>query len=240
MGDSRQGGKRERSSPVSPNSCTKRPNTSTMEEKIDKLVMSVDKLASVMSTISGEMKEMKQQIADMKEVFDQKEAKWAEEKRELENTNRILEDRLDSLERNEKRNSAILTGLSVTRDNARAVVNGIFGKLPSPVLVNEISCFTTNKGTKALVRFASHDDKMKVMRAKKALNFTDDTGKISPVFIDDDLTKKDQFINYLARKAAKDYRQKGKEVKIGFRKLIVDGAIMPFDDALKKFVDRKN
>lgn len=76
---------------------------------------------------------------------------------------------------------------------------------------------------------------MYVMRERKSLSHIDEKGATVPVFINDDLTKRDQFINYQARKFAKEQRVLGKEVKLGYRKVFVDGKPILFNEETNNF-----
>lgn len=72
------------------------------------------------------------------------------------------------------------------------------------------------------------------------LNHRNTEGKSIPIFINDDLTKKDQEINFNMRNFAKEMRMKNKEVKLAFRKVCVSGEWYHWDEDTKMFVSQKN
>lgn len=228
--------KRDRSSPEDTHTKKIRRENShrEMEAKIDKLINAVNALTGSVDAVKAEMKEMK-------DAFAAKEAKWDEEKAGLIVAVKQLEERVDYMERDRLRNKAILTGVQLTHERASGVVREMLSKLPKPVTPSEISSFTTKAGiTKVRVCFANHEDKMSVLRERKMLTVTDEKGASTPVYINDDQTKKDQFISFQARKFAKEERAKGNEVKLGFRKIVVNGKPMLFDEQSNTFNIQKN
>lgn len=237
-------GKRERSSPESTNTnASKKPNMSS-EAKLDHLLKTMEALNNKFQVVEDKMGNMESNIKDevrgLKELMELKERKWEEEKRELINTQKQLEGRLDYMERSQRRNNAIITGVEATRENVNVVVENLFAKISQPVKPLEISCFKTLSASKIFVRFRNFEDKMRVFKEKRELKHTTADGKMIPAYINDDHSKKDQEINFHMRKFAKEMRNKKKEVKFGFRKLCVDGEWHCWDEDAKNLVGQKN
>ncbi|KAK9745155.1 hypothetical protein QE152_g7164 [Popillia japonica] len=70
-----------------------------------------------------------------------------------------------------------------------------------------------------LIELTSIDDKIKIMKNKSKLKeYTEEK-----VYINDDMTKEEREIQEKIRRKAKEERRKGKTVKIGFQKLVVEG-----------------
>lgn len=239
-------GKRERSSPESTNTnASKKPNMSS-EAKLDHLLKTMEALNNKFQVVEDKMGNMESNIKDevrgLKELIELKESKWEEEKRELINTQKQLEGRLDYMERSQRPNNAIITGVEATRENVNVVVENLFAKISQPVKPLEISCFKTQSASKIFVRFRNFEDKMRVFKEKRELKYTTADGKMIPAYINDDLSKKmeemDQEINFHMRKFAKEMRNK-KEVKFGFRKLCVDGEWHFWDEDGKNLVRQK-
>lgn len=239
------GNKRILSSPEStPPNASKRVNMST-DAKIDELVKAMSLMKDAVEGFTVRMSTMetgiKDSVAELAKRIDIREKVWAEEKAALTNTQMQLESRLDQLERRERRNNILISGLNVNRENAMVVVNGLFAGLEQPVTVDEVSVITAQGGKpKVLARLKNFDDKMKVIKSKKGLSMLDTKGEKVPVFVNDDMTKKDQLIQFRGRALAKEMRAKQKVVKIGFRKLSIDGAWHVWDDATEAFVNAKN
>lgn len=167
------------------------------------------------TSINGRIKSLEDGLkASVKTLAENLETKfqvWEVEKTALIGKQRELEQRIHDLERRERKNGAIITGLGATRDNVKVV--------------------------KVFVRFHSFDDKMSVFKQKK--NLTGPDGK-EQVFINDDLTRADREMQYHARSLAKTLRGQKKTVKMGHGKLCVDGEWMVWDESSKTFVSQKN
>lgn len=240
-------GKRDRSSPEFDNKETKRANI-TMEAKLDLLLKAVEEFKvsqkefkSSLEEVNATQGDIKKELAEFKQSIQEKESRWQEERADLVSMNKQLESRLDQLERNERRNNAILSGVDVSRENATGVVKELFAKLDPTIKTSEIRDFKTQAGaSKIFVRFANLEDKMKVFKAKQKLTISDNKGASRPVFINDDLSKKDQQINFLARKLARDFRAHNKTVKLAYRKLCVDGEWLAWNEEGEKFEAQKN
>lgn len=68
----------------------------------------------------------------------------------------------------------------------------------------------------------------------------DTEGKSVPIFVNDDLTKKEQHIQFRGRELAKEMRGKEKTVIVGFRKVSIDGVWHFWDEATQTFTKPKN
>lgn len=165
---------------------------------------------------------------------------WNREREGLINKQKVLESRLNQLERRERRNNAIITGVSTTRESALIVVNGILAKLEQPVVADEAHLMSVQGASKVFVRFRNFDDNMKVLRQKKNLSSTNAQGECVPIYINEDMTKRDQGINFHARALAKKMRDLNKTVRMGVEKICIDGEWMYWDDESNNFISPKN
>lgn len=72
---------------------------------------------------------------------------------------------------------------------------------------------------RCLIELKNEQDKKKLMQAKSKLkNLKGET-----IYINDDLTNREREMQKIIRQMAKKERENGKTVKIGYRKLIVNG-----------------
>lgn len=239
-----KGNKRVLSSPESNNpNALKRVNM-TDKGKLDKILAGIETMQGTVESLSSRMtsveESIKTSVAKLEKRFDEREKEWEKERAALTHTQIQLESRLDQLERREKRNSVVISGLNaVNRENAVVVVNGLFNG--QGVTVEEASVFNA-KGDrpKVVARFKNFDDKMKVLKAKKDLAMIDTLGNPVPVFVNDDLTRKDQHIQFRGRELAKEMRGLKKAVRVGYRKVSIDGEWHLWDEVEQNFVKSKN
>lgn len=236
------GNKREReqntpSPEQNPNRPTKKVNMGGKSN--DELFAAITDMSQGLSLRMGIMeKDLKDTVKTLTESLELKFQKWEEEKADLICKQRDLEKRLNELERRERKNNALITGLEATRDNVKVVVNNTLAKLAQPVTVEEARVLNVQGGaTKIFVRFRSFEDKMSVFNQKKGL-----TGLVNktPVFINDDLTRREQEIQYHGRMFAKTMRSQNKNVRMGYGRIWVDGECWIWDDDTKAYVNRKN
>lgn len=241
MGDN-SGNKRARDSNTpSPENPVAQPTKKVNmgEKTLDDLFQAINCLdTSINGRINSLEDGLRASVKTLAENLETKFQVWEVEKTALIGKQRELEQRIHDLERRERKNGAIITGLGATRDNVKVVVNNTFAKLDQPVTVADAHVFNAKGGaTKVFVRFHSFDDKMSVFKQKK--NLTGPDGK-EQVFINDDLTRADREMQYHARSLAKTLRGQKKTVKMGHGKLCVDGEWMVWDESSKTFVSQKN
>ena len=80
-----------------------------------------------------------------------------------------------------------------------------------------------------VAKVASVAEKIEVMKNKGKLK-----GKW--IYIDDDLTKEERETQSEIRKQAREERDKGKTVKVGYKKLIINGTLFKWCEKEKKVV----
>lgn len=103
--------------------------------------------------------------------------------------------------------------------------------------VREAYKFTSKKGaTKIIAKLNSQEDKQLVMRNKQQLSTI--TGK--PIYISSDLIKKDEYAQFKGREFAKQMKENGKLVKIGYKKVIVDNTEYKWDAGTETYINEKN
>lgn len=228
--------KREREeseSPVTPTNPPRKKSTMAPTPKPD------ESFAAAFKALNDNLNAMR---ADFTSKFDELSGKidnefitWQREKAEIITKQTELESRLDRMERNEKRCNIVISGLNITgAATAKSAVDELFTKqLGLAVTANDAFQIKLKSGqTKFIARMRSWDDKMMVMKANRAIR--------NDVFLNDDLIKKDQFVQYKAREFAKSMRADGKQAKIGAVKVFVDGMAFIWDETQQQFINRKN
>lgn len=206
----------------------------TMQDVEARMLENTQKLNTIETGIGDEVRLLRQ-------ALEEKERKWEQERKNLTEAQKQLEQRIDQLERGQRRNNAIVTCSEFTTENGKAIVSKLLTQIDGTCRPTEISCWKAAQGAaKVLVRFNSLEDKMKVFKMKRSLKHTGADGANHPVFINDDCTRKDQEVNYHIRKMANEMRNQKKDVKLGYRKLCVNGEWFVWDDEEKKLTSRKN
>lgn len=192
-------------------------------------------LQNISSSIAGLKLELVASINDLEKKFDAVAANWQVEKQEIIAKQCELEARLDRMERQEKRNNIVITGLkSADGDKVKAAVNSLFtNNLGQTVTINDAFQLMQRSGdTRVIVKLSSWDDKMKIMRSKSKLP--------KDVFVNDDLILKDRQLRGKAVQYAKSIRKDGMKIQIRNNHVIVDGIRHLWDETTNTFTERKN
>lgn len=223
--------------PQKPSSAsTSTPNDGGLAEAIRKLTSSIE-------TMSSDVQQLR---VDFNTKFDGLSAavtsrfeKWEEEKAVLVNNQTELMNRIDQLERNQKRPNIVVTGLERdTELSARETVEQLFREKVSDdiVVASAYKINMKNGSSKFIATMRSVEDKITVMKGKAKL--LSDGGK--KVFVADDLIKKDEFVQFQARSFAKKMSAENKEAKVAFKRVYVDNVAHIWDENSQTFVNRKN
>lgn len=143
--------------------------------------------------------------------------KDGKERKELENRIRRFVEEQDRVERERRRRNTVLKGAEWGEECKKGAVT-IFIKENKRIEVELEGTQKMRVGEKNTIIIAtlkSWEEKMKVMREK---------GKMGQgIYIDDDLTKKEREIQQRLRRIARVRREKGEYVKIGYKKLKIEG-----------------
>lgn len=203
-------------------------------------------IASLTGVINGMNNELKELRSDFNNKFDNLSqqmtnqfAVWDKEKAELVNNQIELENKIDQLERNQKRPNIIVTGFDPEiKSSVRDSIEQLFREKVAPgiVVATAYKVNMKNGASKFIATMRSVEDKIMVMKNKSKLQRDD--GK--KVFVADDLIKKDDFIQFQARLFAKKMRMENKEAKVAFKRVYVNNVAHVWDENTQNFVNRKN
>lgn len=173
------------------------------------------------------MQQVKQNIEENKELREEmrkEREKWEKEKKMLADKIEGLEERIENMEREKRKNNIIIKGkLDDKLRDEDEVKKFLQRKLDIQVGVkNVVPIGKKREGTPSgyifLVELESWKCKNQVMTKKSAL-------KGSDIYIENDLTREERRIQAELIKIAKEEKGKGLGVKIGYKKLIIDGAL---------------
>lgn len=183
---------------------------------------------TIIITLKKENQELREDIEKLNRRIDEMEEKS--------NTkNQILERKMFQSEALNRKNNIIIKGLQVeSRTATQDVENMMKSNLELNIDIKEVVILETKREQKMIVvKMENMEDKKKVMKAKNKL-------KGKNIYIEDDMTKEERMVQYELRKSARNIRKTGKEVKIGFQKLIIDGERQYWDSHLNRLVATKN
>jgi hypothetical protein len=94
------------------------------------------------------------------------------------------------------------------------------------VKVNVKEAFKINKDKMVLVKIEIWEQKKNIMLNKSKLK----EKKGERIYIDDDLTKEEKETQKKLRELAREEKDRGKSVKIGYRKIQINGDLLIWDE----------
>lgn len=198
----------------------------TMEE----LLKEVRSIGNKIDGIQANANETKEELHKINLKIDGMMKEWKKEKDIIVAKQLELENRLDRLERNEKRNNVVISGLpSINGAQIKEKVNELFRReLKLEIPLKEVFQFTLASGsTKTIVKLQSSEEKTKIMRAKKDLP--------KDIFINDDLIKRDRFLRAKGRHFAKTAAGPGDDVRVMTGRVCINKEVFHWCDDSQSF-----
>lgn len=181
----------------------------------------MEKIQEMFEKMMGEIKDIKTEIVEVKKNQEKMDI-VIQENRELKKQVEKLEQRVENMEKESKKRNLIVTGIKMdTNDNVTlkkametftSKVLNVEAKIKSAKKIGENIC---------LMEMESMEEKIKIMKVKNQLKHF----KEERVYINDDLTEKERGIQKIIRGKEKEERSKGKNTKVGYQKLIVNGVM---------------
>lgn len=152
---------------------------------------------------------------------------------ELLEKNSALEERVTQVERDTKRNNIIVSGLdSDSPEESFQVLQSIIDTATNRgIKVNFCRAFHARGGMKIIATCSNAAEKKALMSVKRTLVRKRGGGKVTPIYIDNEMTREDRFIQWRIRAIAKEKRAEGKDVMIVPGKLKIDGVWMRYDSS---------
>lgn len=175
----------------------------------------------VEATLSQELDSLKIRFKEVEETNES-----------LRQENKELNQRLLLVERETRQLNFVASGIEFATPQEgyhklRAVINAATN---NQVQVTGIRTFNTKDGKRIVAKCNNLDEKHKILLAKRNLSTTTTNGSRAPVYINDDLTKPDREAQSRLNVIAKEMRKTGRDVRMGFRKLKVDGEWLFFNE----------
>lgn len=181
-------------------------------EEDDKL----NKIMKMMTDMMSDIKDIKNEQQNYKEEMQL----IREENKELKLKVANLERKVDNMEKKEKKNNIIIRGAEINEKDIKGSVQDPINKLLGRN--TEIAAAHVAKPRNGepfmIIKLEKWEDKREMMRNKGKLKGTG-------VYIDDDLTEEESRIQKKLRDVAREERQRGKQVRVLYKKLIIDGEV---------------
>lgn len=232
----------------SPNATPSPPAKVRKQDEMEKLMKDVklmmkkvdDDMLMRQEEAKKEKIERKEDMMKLEGLLTAHRESWEAEKKVLLERQDKLEDRLDRLEKAERKNNIIVSNYKPREAESRKLAKEIEGmlskKIGEPVRVESAYSFKTALGERQVVRMGDFEDKLTVMKNKKKF-FEEKESKKLPIYVDDDLTTEERKIQKKARDFARIQREEGKVVKIGYKKVYVAGVEMRWTNEETGFVE---
>ncbi|XP_071577672.1 uncharacterized protein [Temnothorax nylanderi] len=183
-------------------------------------------------------KALEEKVKIMEEKIEKLEVKGAEEKegRELIGKMKEIERSMEMTERRKRKNNIIVKEEKVGNDKERKEE---FEKLIEELdnikgSIKEIQEIGYGDNKMRLLRCKNWEAKRDIMKKKKEL------GRKYGSFLDDDLTKEERQIQIEIRKIAREKREKGKRVAIGYQKIWEDNKEWRWNESKGRLEERED
>ena len=197
--------------------------------------------ANLSSQINGKMDEMNQNLASLREEITGEMAKlkqvveeFKEEKQQMVLKQSALESRIEQLERAAKRNKIVISGLDRKGVAPVEAVNNLLSEqLKVTARVKDAFEVKKKSGKSIIVAsFNAFEDKIETMKEKSKLP--------KDIYINNDLTAREQFLNYKAREFLKSLNTENRPVKIRTGLVHVGNTTYAWDEQAQSYAEQKN
>lgn len=210
------------------------------EGKLDHLISLVQSLITETKQIRADQQDMKNEIKKLREenekILMENQVINAENKN-IRQKNRELEDRLEMLEREKRKNNVIINGMKMDVEDKKVlkeVMENMFEK-EMQIKVDVKAAHKLGERT-CLIELEKEREKELIMNNKHKLKDL----RSERIYINHDMTKMEREKAKEIRKTAKQEMEKGKKVKIGYNKIVVEGTSWRWNRNTEKLEISKN
>lgn len=209
---------------------TMRTPTKPSNKQEDKL----DMIVRIMQELKVDLKNEIQQVRADQKLYAEEIIKLKEENAALRKENEIIKEELieikgniEMIEKEKRKNNVVLSGLDIKTNN-NSILKEEMESFIKRHLGMDIEIKNTHKiGEKhCLIGLKNGEDKIKLMQNKHKLREI----KENKIFLNNDMTKQERRIQRELRRIARSEREKGKLVKTGYNKIIVNGEEWRWND----------
>uniref|UniRef100_A0A6P7FDG7 Uncharacterized protein LOC114328934 n=1 Tax=Diabrotica virgifera virgifera TaxID=50390 RepID=A0A6P7FDG7_DIAVI len=181
----------------------------------------MDELKELMELVKSVMLEVKE-LRQVNQYYIEKFKDIQTENIELKKQLVVVQNRMEIIEKKERQNNLIITGLDINETEPEKVVEETVNNIKKYLKVEaEINRVTKIGNKRYKVEMVNLNKKKEILSNKKKLK--DVPG--ARIFIDEDLTYQERRIQKIIREQAKLERNQGKNVKVAYKKMIVNNQV---------------
>lgn len=198
-------------------------------------------MEKMMGKMMEEMREsMKSYLGEyMEEIRKEREEERKREKEEWKKEKENIERRLEELERiterkerEDRKKNIVIKGVSWKRDRVEEEVSKVIKEnLNVEVEVRKAYRIRIKEKDIVIASLDSWVQKREIMSKKRDLK--------QGIWIEDDLTKEEREVQRRLRERAREEREKGKKVKVGYMKLYIEDRIFRWNEKRRELEDRR-
>jgi hypothetical protein len=186
-------------------------------------------LRKELAAMREENGELRKELVTVREEMRRREEKGQVEKADWTKRMKMIEEKMEQREKKERKNNVIITGIGAKSGNIERGMEEWLGR-EIGVKVNVKEAFKINKDKMMLAKIESWEQKKNILLNKSKLKEKED----ERMYIDDNLTKEEREIQKKLRELAREERNKRKRVKIGYRKIQINGEWFRWDEREEK------
>ncbi|VEN37592.1 unnamed protein product [Callosobruchus maculatus] len=190
----------------------------------------LDKLLEMMSNLSSDVKQIRQEQKEHREVVERlimeneelrrDNKKIKEENIQMRNEIKELRDNIEIIEKHRRQNNVVMSGREIHTYDQAVLKEEISNFIQTHLKIETKIKATRKLGPKTcLIELEDQQEKMKIMKNKARLKDIKD----ERIYINHDTTIKERAMEKAMRKIAQEERSKGNDVKVGVRKMFING-----------------
>ncbi|KAJ3662442.1 hypothetical protein Zmor_006792 [Zophobas morio] len=215
----------------------KRDLKKEMEENKKEIRDGIYDLKKDLTDLRTETRENKEEIQNLRQEIEKKEESWIKEKNELRDKLAEMEERLETLERDKRRNNLVITGIKINTDNEEILKEAIQNMIEKEIGLQIEVTKAYKVGEKiCIIETKNWNDKMEILKKKSVLK---NRPKGQEIYINPDYTVKERIIQKKIREFAKKEREHGISVKVKFQKVEVEGKLWKWSKKEDKLIEDK-
>lgn len=197
------------------------------DDKWEKIMKMLESLTTEVKEIRKEQNEYR---SELKEIRKQNED-LSNENEELKHKIKKVEERVEKMENEKRRNNIVIHGLQFESTDQNVLKARVEDFIKTALNV-EIGTKSVRKlnDKMCIVELQNGTDKEKIMKSKSKLKGMKD----HEIYINNDLSKTEREIQGKLRNIANAEKSKGKKVKIGFQKVVIENEVWSWDKDKQK------
>lgn len=206
-----------------------KPEAKEMEE-IKKMLMEIK---GDISEVKAELKQNNEEVKQMREEINSMKQEWKNNNEDMLSRIKVMERRIEKLEKEKIRNNLIITGIETDTNNREGLIESIENLIRQELRI-KVKVRNAYKVSmkKCIAEMEKWEDKVEILKNKGKLN-----GK--EIYIDSEMTLKEREIQKKIRDYAKEVKSKGARVKVRFQKLEINGRIMKWDHKEQRLMENE-